>query len=62
MNISRHWLSAAALAAAWSGLPVERHRGPLLLLGHGPESEEDAARWSEAFAAYGGALAEALQR
>lgn len=46
-----------ALAAAWVRLPEERHRGPLLLLGHGPESEEDAARWSEAFASYGRALA-----
>lgn len=50
---------AAALTAAWTRLPVERHRGPLLLLGHGPESEEDAARWSEAFDSYRRSLARA---
>lgn len=50
---------AEALAAAWARLPGAHHRGPLLLLGHGPESDEDAARWSEAFASYGRALADA---
>lgn len=50
---------AEALTAAWTRLPGERHRGPLLLLGHGPESEEDAARWSEAFDSYRRSLSRA---
>lgn len=50
-----------ALVARWLEGPAQE-AAPLLLLGHGPESAEDAARWAEAFASHGRSLREAGHR
>jgi hypothetical protein len=44
---------ATALAERWAGAArADSRKLPLVLLGHGPQSDEDLARWQEAFGAY----------
>jgi sirohydrochlorin ferrochelatase len=49
---------AVALAARWAAASGAAG-SPLVLLGHGPQSEEDLARWHEAFDSYAAALRKA---
>ncbi|HEX9164412.1 MAG TPA: CbiX/SirB N-terminal domain-containing protein [Gemmatimonadales bacterium] len=51
-----------ALVARWLAGGQAAADAPLLLLGHGPETAEDAARWAEAFASHGRSLREAGYR
>lgn len=39
----------AALVERWKGLDDARRTAPLILLGHGPQAPDDAARWFAAF-------------
>jgi sirohydrochlorin ferrochelatase len=45
-----------ALGAAWAALPPADRRRPVMLIAHGPERDEEAARWIEALGAAGRAL------
>jgi hypothetical protein len=48
---------AAALAERWQATaPLGAGGRPLVLLGHGPQSDEDLLRWQEAFKSYASAL------
>jgi sirohydrochlorin ferrochelatase len=38
-----------AVVERWRGLEAARRNAPLVLLGHGPQAPEDAARWTAAF-------------
>jgi hypothetical protein len=39
----------SALVERWKGLDDARRNAPLVLLGHGPQAPDDAARWFAAF-------------
>jgi sirohydrochlorin ferrochelatase len=51
-----------ALVARWLAGGQVSADAPLLLLGHGPESEEDASRWTDAFGSHRESLREAGHR